>query len=261
MSNKRKREVTDLDELKDVMLKLHQIIADENDNKRQKQREDEEKEMAKEMRENRTSSINVEAGIKNILKEIMHPVIEKKKESSETLGGDPTYYYTIDIPYPNCLSYNQMTALQALQHVISVECIESKKIGYFAVMCTVSKNASLKMAYGQKDLMASKALANENIKEKNDVDEEQDSLARVVYEILLSNLSLDRKDPGIVSRKSKPNGMEIAILTQSIIPPVSIAQIRRVKTHNDTVIANCFFRAQSMKSNTLVLVLEMCDYK
>lgn len=35
--------------------------------------------------------------------------------------------------------------------------------------------------------------------------------------------------------------MEIAILTQTVTPPVSLAQIRRVKTHNDTVIANCFF--------------------
>lgn len=148
--SKRKREVTDIDDIKEMILELRQSIVDENDNKRRRRREDEEKEIVKEMRANRFSVVNVESGIKNILKEIMDPVMEKKTETSETIEGDPTYYYTIDIPYPNYVSYTQMTALQSLQHVISVECIESKKPGTISVMCVVSKNASLKITYGQK---------------------------------------------------------------------------------------------------------------
>ena len=257
MSNKRKRnDFTDPNEVRDL---LTQILEDltENQIKKQKIREVEERELIKEMK-GRTNDFNVEADIKHIIKDIVDPIIEIEKVGDTAIGTEPIYNYVMNIPFPNSISYNQLNELQALHYVISLEVVKSKKPGNISINCKVSKDSSLKIAFARRDLLKSKpTIINQNRKEKANTDGSE--LGEIVGELLESHLSIDMDTKTGLSNRKLANGMEISILTKGVSPPISMDQIRRVKTHGEAVIFNCFFKAAGSKSDKILLVLEMFD--
>lgn len=221
--------------------------------KKQKMREMEEEEMIQNQ-SIKKSSFNVETGIKNILQEVMHPELRCEEIGHTDIGREPIYHYTMDIPLPNCIKDEQLVQLKSLQDVVAVEMVESLRNGCVSVLCVVSKDSSLKVTYSKKDLLQSKIPMDYEVS-KN----ESTAITEKITDILEANLVLIETKYDSISNRTEPNGMDISILTKGVKAPISLSAIRRIRTHGDAVIINCFFKAASVDNTKMLLVLEMFD--
>ena len=241
------------DMLKELMGELIEKLGDDYNFKKRKLREQQEEILINEIKNNK-SSVGIETGIRNILKDIMDPIIEIERSKDNISGREPVFNYRINIPFPNQISYPQLSELASLRDVVSCQATESNKDGNMSILCIVSKDPLLKIAYGRKDLLKNE---NSNQAPKN-IESGKTKLINVVTNILNTNLALSDDDDISVSTRTQPNGQVISILTQGVKPPISIGQIKRIITH-DSVIINCFLKAAGPDTREMVLALEMFD--
>lgn len=196
---------------------------------------------------------SIEEEISERLGKIASPEIYKEVVSTPTVSGEEVVYkYRIQIRYPNCISSKQLNYLGKLKDVLKVEVEHSTSspTGELSVVLSISEDKKIKMLYNRGDI------ADEKEQDKFTACKEySDEVNTVVNQIYKSvHVLKDEVNPPLGYRTAV-SGEKLGIIQMAVQAPVTLAQVKRLKT-NIPVVREVMFRADE-KTDKIYMILEI----
>jgi len=196
---------------------------------------------------------SIEEEISERLGKIASPEIYREVVSTPTVSGEEVVYkYKIQIRYPNCIASKQLNYLGKLKDVLKVEVEHSttSPTGELSVVLSISEDKKIKMLYNRGDI------ADEKEQDKftpcKEYSEEVNTVVNQIYKSV--HVLKDEVNPPLGYRTAV-SGEKLGIIQMAIQAPVTLAQVKRLKT-NIPVVREVMFRADE-KTEKIYMILEI----